>query len=60
MQSVCHTVWSVVAIITVVVVAIVVVVTRERTGQENLGASSLLSLSVWPWQVNTLIKMLSV
>ena len=35
-----------VAIITVVVVAIVVVVTRERTGQENLGASSLLSLSV--------------
>lgn len=49
-----------VAIITVVVVAIVVVVTRERTGQENLGASSLLSLSVWPWQVNTLIKMLSV
>lgn len=40
-----------VAIIAVVVVAIVVV-TRERTGQENLRASSLLPLSVWPWQVN--------
>lgn len=30
----------------------IVVVSRERTGQENRGASSLLPLSVWPWQVN--------